>query len=614
MPRLPYIREEDFTQGLAYGEGKNINYKYGLQPKYGKRHYPNYGEVYKGGMLPRYYYKRQAPEEKNSPRIKKFKSQAGNTYWFRSPITTTGPMPQDPNRPVLPLVRPKVKPKGTPIRPSKPRSKYETPPNRKRTPFTLSDDKPKKKPRVAARVAQTAFFDDKPKKKPLVPGVPDNFVDQWKANHGIPISKLVAPKSSFPEKDSSAIMHRKFDSPRPAFRVVKSTPSKPGRKNVKKVGATYVKGFGAANSKSAGFFKTRKRIKRRDTYGKMLKNGVTVVSETGSLLTSDYTRYIGHTTMGPINNVRVMCFLSAIKVILKKMGVQVPDMNQQLTSIPNNGFVSTDFFALSWRNSPVGGVGSQTFQLSTRSMYTMATDYAAWYESVAAKDVILYEFHFVPDGVDTSSTYARTSVQLVNSRIHFDCKSTLKLQNRSVNSTGNDQTDDVDNVPLYGKSYEGKGTGSKTLWDGYTNLASNNYIADNVHGIINYNGTDQKSQEPLDPRIVVKATKTGKAHLDPGQIKTDVLTFKGSYDFNKLLNTYMAIYTTNPTDSSLRDLGTFKFFGLEKMLEVYPYVDNVLTIVSFVIAFERNLRMTAVFKPGFQKSVQCPPLLENIVY
>lgn len=426
--------------------------------------------------------------------------------------------------------------------------------------------------------------------------------------------QISVPRSFFPEKNSLPMPSVKRNRGS-SLSVSNSTPSKPGKKNVKKIGTTYVKGFGAASSKSAGFFKARKRVKRNDAYGKMLKNGVSIVSETGGLLTSSYARYIGHTTMGPLNKVRMLCFLAAIKAIFKKMGFQVPDMNAQLTTLPNNGLVVTDFLALSWRNSPAGANGSKTVAMSTLSMMELAQEYADWYDGISAKDIILYEFHFVPDGNDTSSSYQRTTIQIVNSRIHFDCKSTLKLQNRSVNSVGNDEADDVDNVPLYGKSYSGKGTGSKTLWDGYTNLTSLNYVADDIHGIINYDGSNPKTQEPLDPRIVIKATKTGKAHLDPGQIKTDVLYFKGGYDFNKLLNTYIPVYNGAPAvGANLRDVGTFRFFGLEKMLEIYPYVGDVLTIVNFIIAFERNIRMTAVFKPGYQKTVQCPALIENIPY
>ena len=39
----------------------------------------------------------------------------------------------------------------------------------------------------------------------------------------------------------------------------------------------------------------------------------------------------------------------------------------------------------------------------------------------------------------------------------------MKIQNRSTNSVDDEQSDEVDNVPLYGRSYEG--TGSGTLVD-----------------------------------------------------------------------------------------------------------------------------------------------------
>jgi len=51
----------------------------------------------------------------------------------------------------------------------------------------------------------------------------------------------------------------------------------------------------------------------------------------------------------------------------------------------------------------------------------------------------------------------RFQIDLSKCRIHLYAKSSLKLQNRTVNLNANNDDEDVDNVPLYVKSYFGSG-------------------------------------------------------------------------------------------------------------------------------------------------------------
>lgn len=53
--------------------------------------------------------------------------------------------------------------------------------------------------------------------------------------------------------------------------------------------------------------------------------------------------------------------------------------------------------------------------------------------------------------------FTRLDIDLRRCKFDIYVKSSLKIQNRTVNTDANNEADDVDNVPLYGKQFEGSG-------------------------------------------------------------------------------------------------------------------------------------------------------------
>jgi len=393
-----------------------------------------------------------------------------------------------------------------------------------------------------------------------------------------------------------------------------ATASKPGRL-VKKMGSTYVRNFGAATSKSAGYVKARKRIKRRGRKAKqfkMLKGGVYFTKETGGTLSSEFTRYLGHATYGATDMIIDTIFTSMVKAVLFKTGFMINDPDQQMTTAASQGLNGADLVSFGYRLTPDDIITNLDFAIGTYSLKGLGAALAYAYKfSGPSVDTKLVYIRYKPD---TGDGYNRAIINLNNAKIHLDIKSSFKLQNRSINSTGNDEADDVDNVPLFGKAYYGKGNGSDNCGGHMRVGVPDNYIADRIHGVINRNADTLMNKEPLLPEVVVKATKTGKIHLDPGQIKTSVLVDRHVHDLNNLLSKTL-FYITNPgTQRVFRTPGQFQFFGLEKMLEVYPYVDvegvPTLSIIPFIVAFEHNVKVGAMLKPGWNSNATSMAILD----
>ena len=108
------------------------------------------------------------------------------------------------------------------------------------------------------------------------------------------------------------------------------------------------------------------------------------------------------------------------------------------------------------------------------------------------------------------SAFARPNLVMAAETMifEFDCKSSFKIQNRSSNGV-DDDADDVDNIPLYGKSYYGKSNGMNmgiyrnTLATGYPGRTP--FFANNTYGTYMADGAmygaNHSLNEPLLPVI-----------------------------------------------------------------------------------------------------------------
>lgn len=150
---------------------------------------------------------------------------------------------------------------------------------------------------------------------------------------------------------------------------------------------------------------------------------------------------------------------------------------------------------------------------------------------------------------------------LQGARIRFTSRSDLKMQNQTSVGT-DDDADDVDNVPLDGKSYEGVGTGSNS----FKNRAiEQQFVCDDATGVFTKVGTVAGGlAEAPPPGYFRNVKKVGKIHLDPGQLKTSTLVTKKSL----LLEDFCRhIFTSGSVDSYMTRFGKFRFFHLEHMLK-----------------------------------------------
>lgn len=321
---------------------------------------------------------------------------------------------------------------------------------------------------------------------------------------------------------------------------------------------------------------------------KRLFKGVSYQTEYVSTLTSDRCAYVGHSTALP-DELLTMLVMACMKDTLHEAGISISSWEQSRT-----GYVSTgDLFQFVYKTSV------NTAPTATNTSITVAVGHTTFYEIAAglaqtlitnmkagslADGLILTEFQYVPTG----AKLVKTDLQDVI--VNFFVKSALKIQNRSVVAAGDDEMD-VNNVPIYGKLYNGTGNGAiqRTVDSVQFICGPNNTLPIAVDG-----SSLRNFAEPPDASEFTHVRRFGKVYLNPGHIKTSVARFRSNINVTKLFQTIIQ-YNVSNSSSQWLNLGCFNMFALEKVIAKQG------SEAGITIAYEVDYKGFMYLKPSPQR-------------
>lgn len=166
--------------------------------------------------------------------------------------------------------------------------------------------------------------------------------------------------------------------------------------------------------------------------------------------------------------------------------------------------------------------------------------------------------------------------------VHVNCKSTIKIQNRTESATGSADAEDVNNNPLIGRRYITRGLPKTRDEVGVFGQVSTNGVKLLRAGQLP--GTS-KLQEPPAPGYFVNVSATTGIKIMPGGIKYGTVTFMKNASFLSFLK--MMRY--DQTDNSLitYNIGPVDIYALEDAI-------NVNGEEKIQVAYEVN-RVTGLF-------------------
>lgn len=355
---------------------------------------------------------------------------------------------------------------------------------------------------------------------------------------------------------------------------------------------------GATSSKSSGFFK--KGTKKPHPLEYYATKGIVCSAEVGAVLQSSVSPFsqsvlVGHANYA-LKSLYKIVAMALTKMVATKMKRQLPSFSDVIEPTGQGNLI----LKLTFRPSLNGA--SSTINYTIVAGTGTWLNVTNWFETQLqnAGPSQVWTRLIMDDTIDATSigSVRVFDCDMTKCRIQLYNKSSLKVQNRSINSTGNDDMDDVDNVPLYGKSYEGSGNYcihkiSADLVDVLTpnvktthqTFGGEDYwnpvfarLNTGTRGSLGIGGSSEPLIEPPTKAAFDRVKRVGKAHMDPGHIKTSVLTDRRGF----LLQSFFRMVDYLVADEQALKPGSFKFFILEKMIN--SQLDTATNVIR--VAYE----------------------------
>jgi len=359
------------------------------------------------------------------------------------------------------------------------------------------------------------------------------------------------------------------------------------------------KGFSGSSTLAGKIGRGKITSKRQKVNGKwtrfgLEKNGITLATEHRgeATLPNAESIIIGHTSM-PSKVCAINMWRAIFKYCLYKMGCQVRDFGILMT---NYDFRIGDVFKFVYYDSGVIAVASEI---------PVTIDAFSTFDSIAARfaaelddrlnsfDDRIESFLFEPSG--TQNHWGGINLKLSNLKIAVGTKSSLKIQNVTVETNADNEADDVTRVPLQGMQYTCKGnnfrrkanneildgfyhpTNESTIFKGFTKsdgaqLAGTSVGYYNNSLVVGTPGnsvqtTFFKTSEMPKPHEITNCSTTKKFYIPPGGIRTSVLNTQFEMtlqSYYTLIYTYASTY--NPVLQYNEKQGLCNAIFLEKVV------------------------------------------------
>lgn len=331
---------------------------------------------------------------------------------------------------------------------------------------------------------------------------------------------------------------------------------------------------------------------------KCAREGFVSVRETGDVVTDSTNQvvYVAHSTM-PQRLVAFTVWKSIIKKLFMHAGITIK--NDSALLVPNQYYDSTIRLTYKLKDGGIENTLSVTVTAASSTLDSVATSFYTQFNTWAGTSSLPSEYlrlsYYVQFGTLADAPMLQSSIDLTGVRVAVHSKSILKVQNRTINSTGNDTSEDVDNVPLHGKFFEFRT--NSTVYRDYSTPAAAGGQGVATHpttGVLpalspQTTGTKMYDKIPLVSQFV-GCRKTGTSKLDPGEIRSSILVDKEYLTFHKLM--FVLYGKSNSTTNGIEQfwIGKTRMFGYEK------YINAVAMSATnqFNLAYEHFLNVGVI--------------------
>jgi len=353
-------------------------------------------------------------------------------------------------------------------------------------------------------------------------------------------------------------------------------------------------------SKSNGRLRSSRPGTYRRKRAKFVNQGVTRVIETGGTVTDPDLVYIGHSC--PLYQLKFCAWWALIKKLWTRAGGDV-DSFQGTTLLVNQGGTIGDIVRVNYRVTADSAVATLSFTVAGLSTVDELVGFFANNASLDTTGVTIIDIRLIPKATSPVGLVNSVRLTVEGAVVYLDVKMDLKIQNRTFTAAGDDTSEDVNNCPVYGKSYFGVGVGTRRS-TGFGPGASLTANVNSGHFAASSSGL-QVPKEPLDYQYWQNIKQVGKVHIDAGQIKTSQLTKRIAMKFNnflEIINPQLddggGVGVTADKSYLNKRLAVFRFFAIEKMLDANSSVSRT----DVIIPYEHNVKIMAMVGAKIQNS------------
>lgn len=322
---------------------------------------------------------------------------------------------------------------------------------------------------------------------------------------------------------------------------------------------------------------SRRKYGSTDKYQKKLSMlqsaGILQTSEDGispSTSGASNSLYIGHCTFA-----KDFWLHGLMRLFVKKLALKAQSSIGDLTDAANNLFVTGDVVQLEYRERADTGFSNITHSyVSPQTWDNIATGLFNAAVALYGRDDIVFTNISINRG-----TPSIVSIPLSNCSVTYFAKSSLKIQNATV-STAGAEADEVDNVPISGKSYTAYGTGLMSK-EGL-NLGEP-MVCNNTTGSFVGTGTNIILPNMPPAGYFRNVTQMASQRIDPGKIKYSNL-------FQSKTISLMAL-TKQLFSAGPQGVGDWNNFGVSRIFGFEHVIKAKATAPTITVLGEHNLRL-----------------------
>lgn len=309
----------------------------------------------------------------------------------------------------------------------------------------------------------------------------------------------------------------------------------------------------------------RKRFRRASKYQrrryKQAFAGTLRVIERTATVTDDRCVYLSHCTFPPTEIAKQIIYV-LVKRLANNCGVvfsSFDDPSSQYFATGNSVSIS---YKPNITSAPISLgytvlAGDLTYRNVAEGLWTIV------FNSLINSSTGFTSQSIMNAAIHTSSAAIVVSrVNLMDAAVSVYSKSSLKMQNRSVSVAADNESDDINNVPLTGRGYEGRGNGFVTRDNNLILAPCTLDYAWNQVGA----GSTVNLQEPPQVFHLQYAKGMKKANIQPGRIKTSILTNKQYMNLNRFFALVNGLYISATDTNQYHGIGRVRMYALERAI------------------------------------------------